>query len=135
MICFLLIFYYLICRKKYCPISENFFSLNHRKLKLKAWTCKRGIALWVEIEKDPNSYGIFLSFSFAIVGINMTEMCVTLLNKRQFRSYIYSFEKPDPGLTDFHRIYCEYKHIAVSVLVLEQEIAMLVAFFISEIEK
>ncbi|KAK3783684.1 hypothetical protein RRG08_025308 [Elysia crispata] len=49
-------------------------------------------------------------FSFAIVGINMTEMCVTLLNKRQFRSYIYSFEKPDPGLTDFHRIYCHIFH-------------------------
>ncbi|GFS21322.1 ELMO domain-containing protein 2 [Elysia marginata] len=49
-------------------------------------------------------------FSFSIVGINMTEMCVTLLNKRRFSSYFYSFEKPKPGLTDFHRIYCHIFH-------------------------
>ncbi|RUS82242.1 hypothetical protein EGW08_009980, partial [Elysia chlorotica] len=49
-------------------------------------------------------------FSFAIVGINMTEMCVTLLKKRMFGSYIYSFEKEGSDLTDFHKIYCHIFH-------------------------
>lgn len=63
-------------------------------------------ALHVLSQSHHPQYG----FSFAIVGINMTEMCVNLLNKRKFKSYFYSLEKPIPGLTDFHRIYCHIFH-------------------------
>ncbi|BFZ14495.1 hypothetical protein BsWGS_17534 [Bradybaena similaris] len=45
-------------------------------------------------------------FSFAIVGINITEMGYTLLYKRRLRSHFYGLEKSDPGLGDFHQVYC-----------------------------
>ncbi|GFN80734.1 Elmo domain-containing protein 2-like protein [Plakobranchus ocellatus] len=55
----------------------------------------------LNLSHHPN-YG----FSFAIVGINITEMCLTLLIKRRLKSYFYSIEKPSPGLHDFHSVYC-----------------------------
>ncbi|CAG5136462.1 unnamed protein product [Candidula unifasciata] len=45
-------------------------------------------------------------FSFAIVGINMTEMGYTLLFKGRLRSHFYGLDKPDPDLVDLHQVYC-----------------------------
>ncbi|XP_059172505.1 ELMO domain-containing protein 2-like isoform X2 [Physella acuta] len=45
-------------------------------------------------------------FSFAIVGINITEMGYTLLAQRKLRPHFYAFQKRVPDLNDFHQVYC-----------------------------
>ncbi|KAH9505686.1 ELMO domain-containing protein 2 [Bulinus truncatus] len=45
-------------------------------------------------------------FSFAIVGINITEMGYSLLAKRKLRSHFYNLENREPTIIDFHQVYC-----------------------------
>jgi len=45
-------------------------------------------------------------FSFAIVAINITHMSLDLLHKRNLRSHFYSLDKQEPGMEDFHLVYC-----------------------------
>ncbi|KAK6976618.1 ELMO domain-containing protein 2 [Biomphalaria glabrata] len=45
-------------------------------------------------------------FSFAIVGINITEMGYSLLVRRKLRSHFYSLDNKEPTMVDFHQVYC-----------------------------
>ncbi|CAL1537967.1 unnamed protein product [Lymnaea stagnalis] len=45
-------------------------------------------------------------FSFAIVGINITEMGYSLLAKRKLRSHFYGLSNGEHTLDDFHQVYC-----------------------------
>jgi len=45
-------------------------------------------------------------FSLAIVAINLTSLCVELMNKRHLRTHMYSLERPESSLEDLHMVYC-----------------------------
>ncbi|KAH3835163.1 ELMO domain-containing protein 2-like [Dreissena polymorpha] len=44
--------------------------------------------------------------SFAIVGINMTELVYTLLKKGHLRTHFYNGTQSPPSLQDYHEVYC-----------------------------
>ncbi|XP_041358917.1 ELMO domain-containing protein 1-like [Gigantopelta aegis] len=45
-------------------------------------------------------------FSYAIVGINMTDMCYNLLKLKRLRGHFYNLRNDAPELSDFHEVYC-----------------------------
>lgn len=46
-------------------------------------------------------------YSFAIVGINMTELCIRFFKNGALKSHFYNLDKKFPTMTDFHELYCE----------------------------
>lgn len=55
------------------------------------------------LSKSHNQYH---GYSFAIVGINLTEMVYTLLKNGNLRTHFYNSHTARPLLEDFHEIYC-----------------------------
>uniref|UniRef100_A0A3B3BDW4 ELMO/CED-12 domain containing 2 n=1 Tax=Oryzias melastigma TaxID=30732 RepID=A0A3B3BDW4_ORYME len=54
-----------------------------------------------------------LGYSYAIVGINLTEMAYSLLKSGALKPHFYNTVQGPPELTHFHQLYCEshiYKH-------------------------
>ncbi|KAK7097334.1 ELMO domain-containing protein 1-like isoform X2 [Littorina saxatilis] len=45
-------------------------------------------------------------FSFAIVGINITELQYTLMTKRKLRTHFYNLHNPRPSMDAYHEVYC-----------------------------
>lgn len=45
-------------------------------------------------------------YSFAIVGINMTELVYTFLVKGNLKTHFYNYKQSRPTLEEFHEIYC-----------------------------
>ncbi|XP_006819118.1 ELMO domain-containing protein 2-like [Saccoglossus kowalevskii] len=45
-------------------------------------------------------------YSFAIVGINITNMAYTLMLNGTLRVHFYNLKQDMPNMTDFHRVYC-----------------------------
>jgi len=45
-------------------------------------------------------------YSFAIVGINMTELCIRFFKNGALKSHFYNLDKKFPTMTDFHELYC-----------------------------
>lgn len=46
-------------------------------------------------------------YSFAIVGINMTELVYVLLKKGSLRTHFYNMKTVPTNLDDFHEVYCK----------------------------
>ena len=58
-------------------------------------------------------YYYIFRYSFAIVGINMTELVYTLLLKGKLKTHFYNYKQSRPTLEEFHEIYCKYSYIDV----------------------
>lgn len=52
------------------------------------------------------SHSQYFGYSYAIVGINMTEMVYTLLKNGNLRTHFYNSFIARPSLHDFHEVYC-----------------------------
>ncbi|XP_060581413.1 ELMO domain-containing protein 2-like [Ruditapes philippinarum] len=52
------------------------------------------------------SHNQYFGYSFAIVGINLTELVYTLLRYGNLRSHFYNSKTAKPTLEDFHEVYC-----------------------------
>ncbi|MED6247934.1 hypothetical protein ATANTOWER_021492, partial [Ataeniobius toweri] len=48
-----------------------------------------------------------LGYSYAIVGINLTEMAYSLLKSGALKPHFYNSVQGAPELQDFHQLYCE----------------------------
>lgn len=48
-------------------------------------------------------------YSYAIVGINLTEMAYSLLKSGDLKPHFYNTVTGNPEMHHFHRLYCEYK--------------------------
>ena len=46
-------------------------------------------------------------FSFAIVGINITELQYRLMMKRKLRTHFYNLQTPQPSMDAYHEVYCK----------------------------
>ena len=47
-------------------------------------------------------------FSFAIVGINITELQYRLMMKRKLRTHFYNLHSPQPSVDTYHEVYCKF---------------------------
>ncbi|XP_076446796.1 ELMO domain-containing protein 1-like [Babylonia areolata] len=45
-------------------------------------------------------------FSFAIVGINITDLQYHLMMKRKLRTHFYNLPTPQPSMDDYHEVFC-----------------------------
>ncbi|KAF6022642.1 ELMOD1 [Bugula neritina] len=45
-------------------------------------------------------------YSFAIVGINLTEMCIRYMRSGLFKRHFYNLESANPTVQDFNELYC-----------------------------
>ncbi|XP_067948654.1 ELMO domain-containing protein 1-like [Watersipora subatra] len=45
-------------------------------------------------------------YSFAIVGINLTELCLRFMKNGCLKAHFYNMEGTTPALDDFHQVYC-----------------------------
>lgn len=50
---------------------------------------------------------IYSRYSYAIVGINLTEMAYSLLRSGALKPHFYNTVQGTPGLQHFHQLYCE----------------------------
>ena len=65
------------------------------------------------------------SYSFAIVGINITGLALQLLNQGHLKTHFYNAVQGRPRLEHFHQLYCKYQ-ICVE---LNFKLVLLVEFF------
>ncbi|XP_045203580.2 ELMO domain-containing protein 2-like [Mercenaria mercenaria] len=52
------------------------------------------------------SHNQYFGYSFAIVGINLTELVYTLLKHGNLRTHYYNNKSSKPTIEDFHEVYC-----------------------------
>lgn len=51
---------------------------------------------------------VYCRYSYAIVGINLTEMAYSLLKSGALKSHFYNAVPGLPNIEHFHQFYCEY---------------------------
>lgn len=52
------------------------------------------------------SHNPYFGYSFAIVGINLTELVYTLLKNGNLRTHFYNSRTSRPTIEDYHEVYC-----------------------------
>lgn len=64
---------------------------------------------------------LYSRYSYAIVGINLTEMAYSLLRSGALKLHFYNAAEGTPELQDFHQLYCEQLEVLLSVSELKPE--------------
>lgn len=60
----------------------------------------------------------YYRYSYAIVGINLTEMAYSLLRSGALKLHFYNTVEETPELQHFHQLYCEQFRFFLSIILL-----------------